>query len=118
MATWETVLARAKSVAFAAERKTEQLVENAKIKMEIAELQREIASLYEGLGRLLYDGRQSGESIDDMVDACLAHLKEQNEYLEQLQDRLLEGKSAVRCAECGTVNDDDSSFCKKCGKEF
>ena len=118
MAIWEEVLARAKSVAVTTGRKTEELVETAKVKMEIADLQREIASLYEGLGRLLYDGRQSGEAVDDMVEACLAHLKEQNVYLEQLQDRLLEGKSAMRCGECGTVNDDDSRFCKKCGKEF
>ncbi len=118
MAVFGDVLSRAKAVAEAAGKKTGELVENTKTKMEIADVQREIASLYEGLGRLVYDGRRSGDPIDDMVDACIAHLEEQNAYLEELQDKLLESKNAVRCGECGTVNDDDSRFCKKCGKEF
>ena len=118
MATWEDVVSRAKLLAEAAGRKTGELVETTKTKLEVAELQREIASLYEGLGRLVYDGHTSGESVEEMVDACVAHLKEQNAYLEELQDRLLENKSAVRCVTCGTVNDEDSCFCKKCGGSF
>ena len=118
MAAWEDVVSRAKLLAEAAGKKTGELVETTKTKLEIAELQREIASLYEGLGRLVYDGSTSGESVEEMVDACVAHLKEQNAYLEELQDRLLENKNAVRCTECGVVNDDDSRFCKKCGKSL
>lgn len=118
MAIFEDVLTRAKAVAEAAGRKTGELVETTKLKMEIAELQKEIASLYEGLGRLLYDGRKSESSIDDMIDSCIAHLEEQNAYLEELQDRLLENKNAVRCTACGAVNDDDARYCNKCGKEF
>ena len=118
MTVWEDVLSGAKSLAEATQRKTGEIVETTKIKLEIAQLQRELASLYEGLGRLVYDGRTSGESVEDMVEACVSHLKEQNAYLEELQDRLLENKNAIRCAECGAVNDEDSSFCKKCGKAF
>ncbi len=118
MAILEDVLTRAKAVAEAAGRKTGELVETTKLKMEIAELQKEIASLYEGLGRLLYDGRKSGDAIDEMIDSCIAHLEEQNAYLEELQDRLLENKNAVRCTTCGAINDDDARYCNKCGKAF
>ena len=118
MTVWEDVLSGAKLLAETTQRKTGELIENTKTKLEIAELQREIAALYEGLGRLVYDGYTSGESVEDMVEACVAHLTDQNAYLEQLQDRLLEHKSAVRCTECGTINDDDSRFCKKCGTSF
>ncbi len=116
MAMFEDVLARAKAVAEVAGKKTGEFVENTKIKMEISDLQRELASLYEGLGRLVYDGRKSGENIDDMVEACLSHLAEQNAYLEELQDRLLEGKNVIRCDECGRLNDGDARFCNSCGK--
>lgn len=116
MAMFEDVLSRAKAMAEIAGKKTGEFVENTKLKIEIADLQREIAAMYEGLGRLLYDGRRSGENIDDMVEACLAHLDEQNAYLEELQDQLLEGKNAIRCGECGAVNDGDARFCSNCGK--
>lgn len=116
MAVFEEVISRAKAVAEAAGRKTGELVETTKLKVEIAELQKEIASLYEGLGRLIYDGKKSGESVDDMVDACIAHLEEQNAYLEELQDRILENKNAVRCAGCGAINDDSFRYCSQCGK--
>ncbi|MBR2338986.1 MAG: hypothetical protein IKA63_05930 [Clostridia bacterium] len=116
MAMFEDVLSRAKAVAEAAGRKTGEFVENTKIKIEIADLQREIASMYEGLGRLIYDGHRSGENIDDMVDACISHLEEQNAYLEELQDQLLDSKNAARCAECGAVNDGEAHFCSNCGK--
>ena len=116
MAMFEEVLSRAKVLAEAAGRKTGEVVENTKVKMEISQIQREVASLYEGLGRLVYDGKKSGESVDDMVDACVAHLDEQNAYLEELRDRLLESKNAVRCAACGAVNDDSARFCNHCGQ--
>lgn len=118
MAVFEDVLSRAKAMAEAAGKKTGELVETTKIKLEIAELQREIASLYEGLGRLVYDGRQSGESVEDMIESCIAHLEEQNAYLQDLQDRLLENRNAVRCAACGTVNEDTARFCSQCGKNL
>lgn len=116
MAVFEEILSRAKAVAEAAGRKTGELVETTKLKVEIAELQREIAALYEGLGRLVYDGKISGEPVEDMVEACVAHLQEQNAYLTALQDRVLENKSVVRCAECGAINEDDARFCNQCGK--
>lgn len=118
MAIFEDMLSRAKVLAEVAGKKTGEMVENTKVKMEIAQIQREVASLYEGLGRLVYDGRKSGESVEDMVEACVAHLDEQNAYLEELQDRLLESKSAVRCAACGTVNDDSARFCNHCGQSL
>lgn len=118
MAVFEEVIARAKSMAEVAGKKTGELVETTKIKLEIAELQRDIAALYEGLGRLVYDGRQSGESVEDMIESCVAHLEEQNAYLQDLQDRLLENRNAVRCTACGTVNDDTARFCSQCGKNL
>ncbi len=116
MAVFEDVISRAKAMAEATGKKTGELVETTKIKLEIAELQREIAALYEGLGRLVYDGRQSGESVEDMIESCVAHLEEQNAYLQELQDRVLENRNAVRCTVCGAVNEDTARFCSQCGK--
>ena len=53
MAAFEDVLSCAKSVAQTAGRKTEEFVELTKLRVKIADLRREIAALYEGLGRLV-----------------------------------------------------------------
>lgn len=118
MTTFEDVLSRAKAVAETAGKKTNEFVGATKVKMEIADLQREMASVYEGLGRLVYDARKTGESADEMIDACIARLDEQQERLQELEDRVLERKKAVRCAACGTVNEATAKFCNNCGEKM
>ncbi len=117
MAAFEEVLSCAKSVAQTAGRKTEELVEQTKTRVKIADLRREIASLYEGLGRLIYDSRTSGESVDDMVEACVEQIGELQSQLTKLEDRVMESKNVVRC-ECGTLNVNTAVFCNQCGKKL
>ncbi|MBR2406132.1 MAG: zinc ribbon domain-containing protein [Clostridia bacterium] len=118
MAVFEDVLSRAKAVAKTAGRKTEELVELTKIHVQIGDLRREIASLYEGLGRLVYDSRRSEESVDELIDACIEELTEQEAALARLEDRVMQNKNAVRCAECGAVNANNATFCNQCGKKL
>lgn len=115
MAMFEDVLSRAKSVAQSAGKKTEEMVGIAKVKMQIGDLRREITSLYEGLGRLVYDSRHSEESVDELVDACVEQLDEQLAELARLEERVMESKNVIRCDSCGSFNAQDAVFCSKCG---
>lgn len=118
MAMFEDVLSRAKSMAQSAGKKTEELVELTKTKVQIGDLRREISSLYEGLGRLVYDSRHSEESVDELVDACVEQLDEQLKELARLEERVMESKSVIRCDSCGSFNAQDASFCNQCGKKL
>ena len=117
MAAFEDVLSCAKSMAQTAGRKTEELVEVTKTRVKIADLRREIAALYEGLGRLVYDSRTANEPVEDMVEACVGQLDELQAQLAKLEDRVMESKNVIRC-ECGALNDNTAVFCNQCGKKL
>ena len=118
MAIFEDVVSRVKGVAQTAGRKTEELVELGKIKIKIADLQREVSSAQEGLGRLVYDSRISGQSVEDMIDACVAHITELQTEIEELEEKVLQSKNAVRCTACGVLNDATAAFCNRCGSKL
>lgn len=115
MTTFEDILCKAKNVAESAGKKTNDLVEMTKLKMEAAETEKDIASTLEGLGRLVYDGKKAGEDVSVMTDECVRRVDELTEKLEGIREKILEYKNAIRCSKCGAVNTDDSDFCKKCG---
>lgn len=118
MGTFEDVLCKARNVAESAGKKTSDFVEVTKLKMEMADTEREISSILEGLGRLVYDGKKAGEDVSSMVDECVAKVDDQYAKLDALRAKVLQYKNAVCCRVCNTVNTDDSVFCKKCGAKL
>lgn len=117
MSTFEDVLSCAKSVAQTAGKKTEEFVEMTIVRVEIADLRREISALYEGLGRLVYDSRTANEPVEDMVEACVEQLKVLQAKLEKLEDKVMESKNVIRC-DCGTLNVNTAVYCNQCGKQL
>ena len=118
MATWEGFLNMAKDAVEAAEKKTGELWDTTKMKMEIARLEKELAATFEGLGRLVYDAKKGAEDIGELMDACVEHIDEQNAQLEKLQEKLAGMKNAMRCKACGVLNDQDATYCKSCGEKI
>ena len=118
MATWEKVVSYAKGAAESVGKKTDEWVELGKMKLKISELHRDINAAYEGLGRLVYDSRKSDEAIDDMIDACVEQLDELNHELEELEEKAMLTKNAVRCAKCGAANNSTAQFCNQCGEKL
>ena len=118
MGTFEDVLLKAKSVAESAGKKTTDLVEVTKLKMEAAEVEKDISATLEGLGRLMYDSKKAGEDVSALIDECIIKVDEQNAKLAELRDKICAYQNVVRCRQCNTVNADDAVFCKKCGSKI
>lgn len=118
MAMFDDVVSRVKDVAETAGRKTGELVELGKMKLKIVDLRREVAAAHEGLGRLVYDSRKSGEQVEDMVDACIEHISALNAEIEDLEERILDSKNVVRCDGCGAFNENTAVFCNQCGAKL
>ena len=50
-----------------------------------------------------------------MVDECVLKVDELQAKLDEVRKKIYEYQKAVRCEKCGTVNTDDSAYCKRCG---
>lgn len=116
MATFGNFLNTASEMVDTAGRKTAELVDKAKIKMEIAAREKELAATFEGIGRLMYDAAQSGEDIDYIRDDAFETVAALQKELDKLHAKLYAYQGATACRQCGAVNDVDAVFCKKCGK--
>ena len=116
--TFEDVISKAKSVAEAAGKKTSDFIEVTKLKLEIAETEKEMASVFEGMGRLIYDAKKTGEDAGSLVDDCILKADECQSKIDRLRRKVDEFKHSVRCENCDTANADDAIYCKKCGQRI
>lgn len=118
MTTWEEVLLKAKSAAGTVSKKTTELADTVKLKTRSAEIQKELAATFEGMGRLLYDSRQSGEDVTPLLDESMKQVGTLQEDLRKVEDELCARKNVVRCASCHAMVDDDAAFCPHCGHKL
>ena len=82
MATFEDVLVKAKTMAETAGKKTGELVDQVRLKMDVAQTEKELATAFEGLGRLVYGAHRSGEDIASLVEECAVRIDELTEKAE------------------------------------
>ncbi|HBT64084.1 MAG TPA: hypothetical protein DEB10_05415 [Ruminococcaceae bacterium] len=115
MSTFEDVISKAKSVAETAGKKTSDFIETTRLKIEVSELEKDMASIMEGLGRLVYDSRKAGEDVSSMIDDCVLRIDDCQAKIDELRKKIDAYRYLVRCKGCGTPNPDDAAFCKKCG---
>lgn len=115
MTTFEDILCKGKSAAECVGKKASDLVEITKLKMEAAEMEKDVNATLEGLGRLIYDGRKSGQDVTALTEECIAKIDELNAKIVEVRRKIDEYNSILRCPQCQAVNSDDSVFCKKCG---
>ncbi|MGN0171711.1 MAG: zinc ribbon domain-containing protein [Acutalibacteraceae bacterium] len=118
MPTIDELLGKAREVADAAGKKTTELLDKTKIRMEISSLEKQLAATYEGIGRLVYDAETSGEDISELKKDAYESVAQQQARIEELQNKLYDYSHAVRCKSCGAINEEDALFCKKCGEKL
>lgn len=115
MTTFDDVVSKAKNVAETAGKKTSDFIEVTRLKIEAAEIEKDISSILEGLGRLIYDGRKQEQDVTSLVDDCIAKVDERNADLEKVRAKIDVYKNLIRCKNCGEMNSEDAVYCKKCG---
>lgn len=115
MDTFDDFIGKAKNLVDLAGRKTSEAVEIAKLKMNRMQVNSEIQKTYEKLGAFVYKFRKSGEENGELIDICVGEIDELLGKLNDIADKINEIKAAVRCPECGAVNDDEALYCAKCG---
>lgn len=101
-----------------AAKKTNEVVEVSKLKLDAVKLNNEITSLYEKLGRSIYKMKQEDCQDDALITSLCEEINELLKKLSQLSEAIAEKKNEIICPACGTANMKDNLYCFKCGTKI
>lgn len=118
MTTVEEVICKAKELAQTAGKKTGELVNLGKLKLEIAETQRDISARYELIGRYMYEASKNGVSVEERLPALYEKIDALKEKVAELERQMDELRHTKSCNDCGKSNPKDAAYCQKCGKSL
>ena len=115
MNDFNAILSKMKSWANAAGKKTEEVVEASKLKLQIVSLNGEISKAYEELGSLVYHAAKKNETIGEEMDVAMDKIDSLLEKLQELESKVGEIKKVRTCSNCGASCPTDAHFCSRCG---
>ncbi|WMJ22393.1 zinc-ribbon domain-containing protein [Paludicola sp. MB14-C6] len=118
MSAFDTFMDKAKDVYDVASKKTGELVEVSKLKMECVKVNNEIKKLYEKLGSCVYSMMKANYDNKDVVDGLVEEIDENLAKLSVLNQKLSDIKNVVICKACGAKNPEANYFCSKCGSRI
>lgn len=115
MNDFNAILGKMKNWANAAGKKTEEVVEASKLKLQIVSLNGDISKAYEELGALVYHAAKNNETVGEEMDAVMDKIDDLLEKLAELEGKVTEIKKERTCANCGASCPADAHFCSRCG---
>ena len=110
-----SLLDKAISVANVAGKKTEEMVEASKLKLQEVSVNADLQDCYEKIGSLVYRSKKSGEDNEQAIEQLVEQADVLLEQLAQLQSKREEIKKMKKCPNCGASCNVDSHFCSRCG---
>lgn len=118
MTAFEDVLYKAKTIAESAGKKTGELVDQMRLKMDVAQAERDLSATYEVLGRQVYEAHCTKVDTAPIINECAARIEELTEKVATIRRQLDEYRNVVRCNGCGANNDADACYCRQCGSKL
>lgn len=115
MNNWNTLFDKAKDVANLAGKKTEEVVETSKLKLQSFSINSDIQDAYEKIGGLVYRARKTGVNNEEEIAASIAEIDELLSALNDLESKIAEIKKVKKCPNCGANCSSESHFCSRCG---
>ena len=111
MSRFDDLLPKAKTVANAAGKKTGELVEVSKLKLEAVQINSDIQKAYERLGSVVYEQEKTGADNNDLIALCVSEIDGLLVELSDLNAKINEAKNTVKCMSCGAENPEGSLYC-------
>ncbi len=115
---FDDIYEKAKSVVDATAKKTSDMVEISKLKIEAAKVERAISSRYEELGSNVYLMKKGDDYDEELVNYICTEIDELKDTLAELKGIIADKRNMVICPECGAKNAKGSIFCSKCGDKL
>ncbi len=111
----DQIVGKAKEIYDAAAKKTGDVVEISKLKLDAMKINGEIKELYEKLGEAVYISKKDDIDCTEAVSIISEQIDNLNDKLIDLNAEIADRQNVNYCAECGAKNPIDNTFCGKCG---
>lgn len=118
MGILEDVVINAKSAANAVGKGATKLYDLSRLKISAADLNGDINKHFEALGRIVYDGKKTGEDNSALIADSIKIIEDLYESLTAINQQIDELKNLVKCPKCGFENNIGSSYCNCCGAKI
>lgn len=100
----------------AAGRKAGQMVDVAKLNVQLFDLNGEYNDILRQLGQVMHDTHRGHAADSEHVTALLAQADGKAEKISELKSRISDLKQAQACPACGAPCGRNDKFCRACGK--
>ena len=99
----------------AAGKKAGQMVDVAKLNVQLFDLNGEYNDLLRQLGRVMYDTHKGQVAESAQVTELLARTDEKAGKIAELKSRIADMKQSQTCPACGAPCGKNDKFCRACG---
>ena len=97
-------------------RKAGQIVDVAKLNVQLFDLNGELNDVLRQLGQVMYDAHRGRAGGDESIPDLLARADELNEKIGGMKDRVSALRQSRTCGTCGAVCGREDKFCRSCGQ--
>lgn len=98
-------------------KKSEELVEITKLNLTIGNEEDKIKKLLLEIGAELYGRFSQGESYDDYLNGKCTQIKELEDTIQVLKEKVKNLKGQKTCGDCCSNMNEDANFCPSCGNK-
>ena len=105
----------ANQTARAAGKKAGQMVDVAKLNVQLFDLNGELNEVLRQLGQVMYDSHRGREEDGEKITALLERADDLTGRITELKDRIAALRQSKTCPACGAACGKDDQFCRRCG---
>lgn len=116
MAFWEEFKASVSTTVNKAAKKTEDIADITKKKINLKAEEDKLDTLYAQLGKLRYTELRRGEDKSETVDTLLCEIDESKQRIHLLREAISKARGEKLCVACGATIAKEDVFCSKCGE--
>ena len=102
----------------AAGKKAGQMVDVAKLNVQLFDLNGEYNDILRQLGQVMYDTHKGEVPENDQVSELLARADEKALKIAELKGRIADLKQSQACPVCGEPCGKNDKFCRSCGERL
>ena len=105
----------AHQTARAAGKKAGQMVDVAKLNVQLFDLNGEFNDILRQLGQVMYDAHRGQTEEGEKVSELLVRADELSGRISELKERIAALRQARTCPACGAACGKEDQFCRRCG---